>query len=432
LNGRKTLILVSVLVIALNIVRCPELLIHPRFFAEEGATYFSGAFHKSFLDNIFSAHFGYYTLYNQIATSFAILAPLEFAPLVTTWMSFLVQIGISLYVLWGELPLLATPFRRTVLALAIPLLAWPGHWLTVIGTQCWFAAGTFLLLLGANRNRLHCSHVWKGIYLGLAGLTGVISCFMVPAYLLRAVKEKSREFFAYTGILLLCLGVHMAVLLQAFLTNSADISCRFVSNHLDLLLYKTIVYQFAVPFAGRGIFEQGAVVDIGSGLKAHIENIFGTNLPIYDLFMMPITIGIMVMLITAMIIWQQRSRLDVRLIAVSLLTVTVLSNLCSAGLSGGPRYYFLPSLMLVTLFTGFYELKKIRVMTVLTGCILFSTLLFNGYEYRSIMLKQAFNPDYPDWQTEVGQWRKFPAYEINIWPSPWKMILTRQNISQAR
>jgi len=426
LNGRKPLILVSVLVIALNILRCPELLVHPRFFAEEGATYFSGAFQQSFLANIFSAHFGYYTLYNQIATSLAAMAPLEFAPLVTTWLSFFVQIGISLYVLWGELPLLDTLFRRTVLALAIPLLAWPGHWLTVIGTQCWFGAGTFLLLLGANSSRLRSSYVLKGMYLGLAGLTGVISCFMAPAYLLRAAKEKSREYFAYAGMLLFCLGVHLAVLLQAVLTNSAEVSCRFVSNHLDSLLYKTIVYQFAVPFTGRGIFEQASVVAVGSGLKANLENIFGVNLLVYDLFMIPMAIGMMVMLITAIIIWQQRSRLDLQLIALSLLTVSVLSNICSAGLSGGPRYYFLPSLMLLTLFIGFWELKKIRVLTALTGCIILSTLLLNGYEYRSIMLKQAVKPDYPDWQTEVEQWRKFPAYEINIWPAPWKMMLSRQ------
>lgn len=425
-DRKKFLVFISVMVIALNIVRCPELLLYPRFFAEEGSTYFSGAFQKSFLANIFSAHYGYYTLYNQLATSCAKLAPLEYAPLVTTLMSLFVQIGISLYVLWGELPLLDTLWRRTVLALAIPLISWPGHWLTIIGTQSWFGAGTFLLLLSATRGRHLYSYAAKGGYLLLAGLTGVVSCFMLPAYLWRSVREKSREFLAYAAILFLCLLVHIGVLLGALLSRSPELSGRFSNNSFTAMLGKTVVYQFAVPFTGRGFYEQQSLVAIGTSIKAAVENIFGIRLLIHDLFMLPVIIGLVVIVLTVIIIWQNRSRLEVQLVTFALLTVSILSNLCSVNSSGGPRYYFIPSLMLLTLYIGIKDMKCYRLVVAAATLLVLTTLLGNGYEYRSIMHKQAYRPDYPDWRSELVLWRMSPAYQINIWPTSWKMNLDKR------
>lgn len=52
-----------------------------------------------------------------------------------------------------------------------------------------------------------------------------------------------------------------------------------------------------------------------------------------------------------------------------------------------------------------------------------TTFLGNGYEYRSIMQKQDYKPEYPDWRTEVELWRSNPSYQMNIWPTPWKMNL---------
>jgi len=424
-DRKKFLLLVSVVIIAINIVRCPELLLNPRFFAEEGTTYFSGAFQKSFLANIFSAHYGYYTLYNQIATSLATLAPLENAPLVTTMMSLLVQVGISLYVLWGELPLIDALWKRVVLALAIPLLAWPGHWLTIIGTHCWFGVGTFLLLMSSSRCKKFCCYTARVVYLMIAGLTGVVSCFMAPAYLWRGFMEKSKEYIAYAAILSVCSLVHIGVLLEALQSQSAEVSNRFISASFGTMLGKTIVYLFAVPFTGRRIFEQQFIAMLGINLKAAIENLFGVNLLIHDLFIIPIIIGIALILLTAVIIWKNRTKLEVQVLAVALVVVTALSNLCSINSTGGPRYYFIPSLILLTLYICMLNVRSYRPMVLATVLLLVTTFLGNGYEYRSIMRKDAFKNEYSNWRTEVGLWRTTPSYQMNIWPTPWKMKLDK-------
>jgi hypothetical protein len=421
---RSILGVISVTVLVLTIVRCPELLIHPRFFAEEGTTYFSSAYRTSFLANIFSAHYGYYTLYNQLATSLATLVPLEHAPLVTTLMALLVQVGVSLYLLWGDLPLLQSLPRRVVLALALPLIAWPGHWLTVIGSQCWLAAGTFLLLIsgagGTGRVR-----VVRGACLLVAGLTGVVSCFMTPAFFLRGVREKSKEFLLYGGVLAACLPVHAVVLCQAYRSGSAEIACRFEPN-VSAMTSKTLVYLFAVPFTGRSVYAHPLLVEFGAGVKRVIAAVCGLDFLVYDLFVVPLLIGGVVLALVTVMIVRNRTRTEVQTMTLALVTVTALSNICSVNGVGGPRYYFLPSLILLTLLLGCRVTGRLRPVALLAGLLVATTLLGNGYEYRSIMAQQAYHPSYPDWHEEVRAWRSCPSHQISIWPASWKMNLERR------
>lgn len=421
-------LIISVVVVLLNILRCPQLLLSPRFFAEEGTVYFSEAFHNTFLGNIFSAHFGYYTLYNQIATSLATLTPLEYAPFVTTSMSLVLQSGISVYILWGDLPILDTMARRSVMAIAVPLLAWPGHWLTVIGAQCWLGVGAFFLLLGSDHGKNLYNYGLKVCYLLLAGLTGVVSCFLLPAFILRAIKEKSLKSGGYVAILMFCFTVHAFVLLKAILSSSSEIATRFVSNSFSEILGKSVVYEFAIPFTGRKVFEIQPVVYSGSRIREAIENIFGVSIFVSDLFMIPVMVGVAVILLTVAIFWQNRLKLEAQLIGVALVSVTVLSNFCSVNSAGGPRYYFLPSLMLLTLYVCVKGLRYPRPIAFTAVLIVCSTLVANGLEYRSVMRKQAYNPCYPDWREELVLWQSSPSYQINIWPSSWKMNLDKSVI----
>jgi len=83
------------LVAVIIIVRRPELMYQPRFSAEEGVNYFSYAFSHSWFQNLTYPQYGYNTLYNSLATSFAAMFPLETAPLATTYLAFLLQTATS-------------------------------------------------------------------------------------------------------------------------------------------------------------------------------------------------------------------------------------------------------------------------------------------------------------------------------------------------
>ena len=76
--------------------------------------------------------------------------------------------------------------------------------------------------------------------------------------------------------------------------------------------------------------------------------------------------------------------------------------------------------ILLTLYIGVKELKCHKPVVGATALLLVTTFVGNGYEYRSIMYKQAYKSDYPDWRTELVEWKKSPTYQINICLQPGK------------
>lgn len=416
------LLVLSLGVVVLNVIRCPELLLTPRFYAEEGANYFAGAYQRSFASHIFSANFGYYTLYNQLATALAARAPLEWAPLVTIWLALGVQVGISLFALWGDIPPLRRVWQRGALALAIPLLIWPEYWLTSIGMHCWFATGVFLVLIGPALTSGRSASYGRLGYLAFAGLSGVISCFMIPAFSLRAWRERSRFHARAAAVLLGCLLVHGGVFLYTLLNRAGELTSRFTPNPLSSLLTKWVIYQFAVPFAGRGIFESGASRWFGALVAGMFQRVSQLN----DFFYSPLVFGSFAMIVAAGVIILNRRRTDVQVITLAFLTVCTFSVVFSVNFSGGPRYYFLPSLMLLTLLLMSVDLALPRVLTAGALFLVVTSLAANGLEFRQILRQRAYNPDYPSWKTEVTIWRVFPDHELKIWPPDWRMTLHKR------
>ena len=63
--------IMTIMVIFIAYLRLPEVLLEPRFWAEEGTSYFSYAYDHNWLVNLLSPQFGFNTLYNSIATSLA-------------------------------------------------------------------------------------------------------------------------------------------------------------------------------------------------------------------------------------------------------------------------------------------------------------------------------------------------------------------------
>lgn len=129
--------IMTMAIIAISILRKPQLMYQPRFYAEEGQAFFSFAYNNSFIDYLLTPMFGYYALYNVIATALASKFPLEIAPLITIYESLVVQIIVSSYVIWCDISILNTNLKRFMVAISFPLLCPSQIWLTTIGVQYW-------------------------------------------------------------------------------------------------------------------------------------------------------------------------------------------------------------------------------------------------------------------------------------------------------
>lgn len=409
------------------IARQPELLYLPRFFAEEGMKYFAYAFNNSLADNLLTAHYGYYTLYNSIATSIATLFSLENAPLATTYIALGVQMLTVGMVIWGRNPVFDTVGKRLVVALAIPLVSYAEIWLNTIGMQYWFCLITFLMLLEDPESDGWRLQTAKCGLLALGGMTGVVSCFMTPVFLLKTLQTRSRKFICYTAVLTACSLLQVSAFLRSWLSHDQDVQMRLVANNPLSLLTKTVIFQFAIPFTGRGVYEKPALTEISERLNMFIVSIFDATPFSSGFVALPFAVGAVILLF---IVYQGVTgimRPPVRYVILSFIMVSGFSVLFSVNMSGGPRYTFAPSIMLLTLLIALFGEPRRHIATLLFAALLIAgSLTANTAEFRNSMALAA-SPYYPDWREEVKIWRIVgPAYPLKIWPPPWSMYLQKK------
>jgi len=421
------LVLSGVLLVVM-IARQPELLYQPRFFAEEGMKYFAYAFSSSLLDNLVTAHYGYYTLYNGIATSIATIFSPENAPLATTYLALGVQMLTVGMVIWGRSPVFDTVGKRLVVALAIPLVSYAEIWLNTIGMQYWFCLMTFLMLLEEPEADSRGVQTAKCGLLALGGMTGVVSCFMTPVFLLKSLQTRSRKFICYTAVLTVCSLLQVSAFLRSWLSHDQEVQMRLVANNPLALLTKTVIFQFAIPFSGRGVYEKPLLTELSEALNMLVLGIFNATPFSSGFVALPFTVGTVILLFIAYQGARGIMRPTIRYTLLSFILVSGFSVLFSVNMSGGPRYTFAPSIMLLTLLIALFGEPRRPVATRLFASLLIAgSLIANTAEFRASMAL-AFSPDYPDWREEVKIWRIVgPAYPLKIWPPPWSMYLQKKD-----
>ena len=101
-------------IIFLIFYRSPHILTNGRFVAEEGSFFFKNSFENGFLYGLTQIHFGsgYLNLWANICTAFASLAELEYAPLVTVYLNFLLIIFLIYYIIDSSSFILSNLFYK--------------------------------------------------------------------------------------------------------------------------------------------------------------------------------------------------------------------------------------------------------------------------------------------------------------------------------
>ena len=137
-------------------------------------------------------------------------------------------------------------------------------------------------------------------------------------------------------------------------------------------------------------------------------------------------VGVATVCYLCVLAYRKIRQLDTQLLVISILLVTVVSTYFSVNGSGGPRYTFAPSIMIMLLVVGAVTDRTIPkamryVATLLVALSLTTSLMY----YRSNMMGGvAYDPSWPKWRDELSVWRTDHAYPLGIWPPPWKMTLS--------
>ena len=423
----KTIVLV--LCIFIMYIRMPLLFLQPRFWAEEGLIYFSYAFHHSWYKALLTPHYSYYSLFNNIASILAAnIVPLQYAPCVTTYLAFFVQLIPFAIILWGNSSLWDTMYKKIIVVLIVLFTPLSGEvWLNTITSQFHFSLITFLILM-EDVGSITPVRKWSyRILLVFAGLTGAVSCFLTPLFMYKAWSNRTREHIVQAGILSICALVQLLVVLMFVHNNTLPVG-RFkgldVSILLSIIWVKTIVLPILGPETAYTFFASAA---------RRIRNI-----RYHDILLFVLLIVFFKSLISRVTAQKQM------MILISFFLITVISTFASddpvkiiyiMDPLTAPRYFYVPNILIkILLFSGIpYALMESiiapnillnktkeslgNVQPLLCSLLLILSLYTGIIYYKDAkMINPYVNNTWPKWTEEVSKWEKDRNYKLRIWP----------------
>ncbi len=399
-----------VLFVALVVLRIPGLVLHPRFWAEEGRVYFSNACAFPWQVVLFRSEVGYLNLAANVAALLAhSLVRLENAPSVTTGFALLLQSLPAIVLVRARDAWLRSP---PVLLVAVALVA-----LAPLCDEIWLStsisqfhimlAAALCLALNVPAGR------WRhgrALVLGLAPLCGPGSVALVPLFFARAAIDRSRDRLAQAA----CLGIGAGLQILVFYIPAAARQHGLPAADFAAIF---AVKQLAVPFLGGALAKQ-----VAGSLAGQLA---GGAWP-WAAFWAAGLVG------AAMAVALRRRPVPAATWMV--LAGGALAVLSYGGALGGTRglvselagqrYAFAPNALFalaVLCLAASGRAGDSRVFSRVAGFV-----AVWGLAVGVMQLALPHNPLFttgPDWQSEVAAWRADNTHPLAIWPRGWVFLL---------
>jgi len=399
--------------------RSPYVLVHGRFYAEEGSLHFAYAVAHPGWRGLFylQTRTGYFNFICDAATFVASKAPLARAPLVTGWFSFAVLAAVVWIALAWPSELLPTAASRVAAAalVVVGTLAAPAVWLNSITAHAYLGILGILMLFVEVKRLSRRSFLFGAAALAVAGVSGVYTCLLAPFYCVRAVQERSRRRITYAVVVSVAALIQFAILLDARSSGEfASTKMRF--SGLGLILRDVAGWHFGTFVFGTHVAESSVHSKVGSlgGLLA------------VSAFAAVILLFILVVLATVP---------NVRVAGLLVGVLAIEEFLVNYGaLNGaGGRYAVVPiailTLMLIHGATTSPYPWLAGAATALCAFVLAAGLA-NFWTEKPTLLRCI---DCPRWDQQVQQWQAGRTQQLTIWPYPshWAVHLPRHTGSTS-
>lgn len=414
-HNYKLVLLVSF--ITLMLLRAPWLLTHPRFWAEEGSTWFSYAYAHSFTRAVLYIYpeSGYLNLMANIggviSSATARFVNLDYAPLSTTIAALAIHVLAIGIILYGKSRLFTSParaFAGCLIVLFAPASI-PEIWMNTINSMSYLGLIT-LLLLFEDVSQWSTSVKWASRFLSvLCGLSAAYSVALIPLFGFSAFRYKERERRVQCYILVGCLLVQVACVVYSKLLGGG-LPNRGTEVAADMSSINVLFWQVMVPALGLSAAQVvfGALGFTGAWLTASFfPHVPDPSVRMVGMFCFLIIVAILCLLLVC------GRALNKMLLAAAFLILAVLTCVGSLYSIPASRYAFLPGIIfLFLLLSNIQPGGRIRS---LISMIVLAFALGNGMVGYPILP----DPNAPKWSEEVGKWRADHSYQLRILPSAW-------------
>ena len=187
---------VFVVVALVAILRSPEILFHGRFWAEEGTMWWANARASNALETLLYVPdlAGYFMLNTNVSFVIAGIFPLQYQPLVVTWLAVLTMATPAMVYLCVSRshPTIWRVVVTLFMMVGAPLLE-PEVFSNAINAQVFLGLGAALILVYDDES--HAPRRSLLAFLMLAGLSGMYAAILAPLFVLKALSDKPTRTF---------------------------------------------------------------------------------------------------------------------------------------------------------------------------------------------------------------------------------------------
>jgi hypothetical protein len=385
--------------VAILFAKAPTLFVDPRFWAEEGTSFFPACQKGGLAARLSYLHFGTYQFLANAAVYLSTKVPLALAPLVTSFLALALQM-----VVVAQLVMFANAYRLSTLVAVLLVAAWallPQMFevgMSATNMQ-WVAGASVLLIFAMPLEWL--TERWKGaaIWCVICGFSGVPAVLFAPLFFLRALLERSEKVLAIGVMLAACAAVQ-AALIHIYALPDPN---RAYSRDPILLGVPIFLQTILSPIASID-FADAVGKAIASGQRGALIGALGTGL------------GILALVVSGAranhIVW-------LLLLAWAFLTLVqsfggLAAHNFLSGCAGG-RYFLTGALaicLIVALGTASSALRSPSTLILVMICVC------GVVDLRSRVVRVMLSG--PSWSEQVRNCDASGHCLITVWPgSPW-------------
>src|SRR5215469_9301617 len=356
---RVVLLMMFAVLIAL---REPNLLSHPRFWAEEGTIWFQYAVLHSAIKTLLFVYpsSGYLNLTANIGAILSSMTArifgLQYAPAATTILAFIIQLLAIVLILFGKSRIFDSLWKAIVgcLIVLFAVTSTDEIWLNTINSMSFLGLISLVLLFEETWNWPRRMKWISRLALVLCGLSSPYTAALLPLFLITTWREEQREQRIQCFILIVCVLVETGIVVrthietaQSRLTRGSSevLLTRGTEVRLDASMVNVLIWHMINPALGPAMREQ--LVD---ELGPKQVSVSAVSLPSSS-SSLTVAGWLCFILITAAL-WILRSRWFYSTTNLVLAAFIILSSFtCLASLHGSPlgRYAFLPGLTFLIL-----------------------------------------------------------------------------------
>lgn len=367
----------------LIILREPDLLIHPRFWAEEGCVSYAFARSHTFLEIISKIHNGYLTIFNGIISFIQVeYFTVAQAPILTFIVSFLVQL-LPVYIILSSDSPIWKKYPKTILAILTIFVIPPEIWLTTTGSHFILTASSILIFTADTASLSSLKKWFFRLIVATTAVAGPTLVFIIPAIFYKCYIDKNIER-----------NIQGIIALTLCLIQSSIMVFQINNGGTTRLNFNSLIHLFE------------------SLLRDH----FTFNIRYYSGVSGLIALLVIVALIFIALNKYKDSNYIYLFIAFTF--YAVLSTVGSLFMMGAERYGYISALIILLVFFNYFYTNFYKNGIERKAYRLFYTLLlfFSIIGFKLHISIFAYKKYYPIWIDEVNLWKKDPSYKPKIHP----------------